>query len=66
MSKSKFKTGDRVKIISNDIQSNMVGKIGKIKKVYVIFNDHHQYVYRVEVGDVTLKGVALETDLELV
>ena len=66
MSKSKFKTGDRVKIIANDIQSNMVGKIGKIKKVYAIFNDHHQSVYRVEVGDVTLKGVALETDLELV
>ena len=55
-----------MKIIANDIQSNMVGKIGKIKKVYAIFNDHHQYVYRVEVGDVTLKGVALETDLELV
>jgi len=66
MSKSKFKTGDKVRIVSNEIQSNMVGKVGKIKKVYATFHDDHEFVYRVEVGDTTLKGVALESDLELV
>lgn len=65
MAKSKFKTGDNVRIISNEIQSNMVGKIGKVKKVYATFHDDHEFVYRVEVGDTTLKGVALEIDLEL-
>lgn len=64
MAQAKFKVGDKVKIVSNDIQSNMVGKIGQIKKVYAIFQDNDKFVYRVEVNGIVLKGVALESDIE--
>lgn len=66
MRKSKFKVGDKVKIIVNEIQSNMVGKIGQVKKVYPSFSEEPEYefLYRVEVAGVVLKGVATDKDLE--
>lgn len=66
MGKSKFKVGDKVKIIVNEIQSNMVGKIGQVKKVYPSFSEEpgYEFLYRVEVAGVVLKGVATDNDLE--
>lgn len=37
MENLKFNVGDNVKIVSNDLQPAMVGKIGRIKKVYPSF-----------------------------
>ena len=48
----------------------MVGKIGRIKKVYPSFSEDSDnnvqpsYFYRVEVGGAVLKGVATNNDLE--
>lgn len=66
MEKSKFKVGDKVRVVSNEIQSNMVGKIGQIKKVYPSFSEEpgYEFLYRIEVSGVTLKGVATDKDLE--
>lgn len=69
MKASKFKTNDRVKILSNDLQPQFKGKVGKIKKVYVSFSedgmDEHDSFYRVEVDGTVLKGIAKDSDLEL-
>ena len=68
----KFSVGDNVKIVSNDLQPEMVGKIGRIKKVYPSFSEdsdnniHPSYFYRVEVGGTVLKGIATNEDLKSV
>jgi len=67
--KSKFKTGERVKVIANDTEQQFKGKIGTVKKVYRTFCDPKEfpdglYVYRIEVDGVMLRGVALESYLE--
>jgi len=66
MAKPKFRTGDRVKILTNDLQPHMVGKIGKIRKVYESFSDDCEYrhFYRVVVDAEALRGIATEKDLE--
>ena len=66
MGKSRFKVGDKVRIVSNEIQSNMVGKVGQVKKVYPSFSEEpgYEFLYRVEVAGVVLKGVATDKDLE--
>ena len=63
MAKSKLKVGDRVKIVVNELQPQYVGKEGIIKKVYTSFNKESN-LYRVQVGSVTLRGVAQESDIE--
>lgn len=63
MAKSKFKVGDRVKIVVNELQPQYVGKEGIIKKVYTSFYKESN-LYRVQVGSVTLRGVAQESDIE--
>ena len=66
MGKSRFKVGDKVRVVSNEIQSNMVGKVGQVKKVYPSFSEEpgYEFLYRVEVAGVVLKGVATDKDLE--
>ena len=72
MENLKFSVGDNVKIVSNDLQPEMVGKIGRIKKVYPSFSEdsdnniHPSYFYRVEVGGIVLKGIATNEDLKSV
>ena len=50
----------------------MVGKIGRVKKVYPSFSEDSDnniqpsYFYRVEVGGAVLKGIAASSDLEKV
>lgn len=63
MAKTKFKTGDKVKIVTNDLQPQYAGKIGEVKKVYRGF-DEELVVYRISVGDEVLRGVATDKDLE--
>ena len=61
-----------MRIVSNDLQPAMVGKIGRVKKVYPSFSEYSDnnvqpsYFYRVEVGGAVLKGVATNNDLEKV
>lgn len=68
MATAKFKTNDRVTIVSNSLQPQYRGKAGKIKKVYVSFSendaDEHEFFYRVEVDDTVLKGIARDSDLQ--
>ena len=64
MSKSEFKVGDKVKIVRNDIQPGVTGKIGVIKKVYSSFCGDEHCLYRVTVGGSVLRGVATPEDLE--
>lgn len=69
MKTSKFKAGDNVRIVSNDLQSQYKGKVGKVKKAYLSFTetqDRYIAMYRVEVNGETLKGLAMDSDLELV
>lgn len=72
MENLKFSVGDNVKIVSNDLQPEMVGKIGRIKKVYPSFSEdsdnniHPSYFYRVGVGGTVLKGIATNEDLKSV
>ena len=72
MENLKFNVGDNVKIVSNDLQPAMVGKIGRVKKVYPSFSEDSDnniqpsYFYRVEVGGAVLKGIAASSDLEKV
>lgn len=44
MGKTKFKVGDEVKIVSNEIQPQFCGKIGKVKKVYMTFQKRRKGV----------------------
>ncbi len=57
--------GDQVRITSNDLQPNMVGKIAQIKKVYESFSleDGFGKVYRIMVDGKVLRGVATENDI---
>ncbi len=73
MAKSKFKVGDKVKIVSNEIEPQFVGQVGRVKKVYLSFSERQDEntgylqkiaLYRIEVGSKTLNGVALDSDLE--
>lgn len=70
MATSKYKTNDRVTIVSNSLQPQFQGKVGKIKKVYASFDDNdageREFFYRVEIDGVVLKGIAHESDLKLV
>ncbi len=68
MAKSQFKSGDRIQILRNDIQPQMVGKVGKVKKVYESFSDECdcRFLYRIEVDGVALRGVAAAQDLKAV
>lgn len=64
---TKFKVGDNVEILANEIQREFVGRIGRISKVYNSYSNKLGYctVYRVNVGGKLLKGVACEDDLKL-
>ena len=70
MENLKFNVGDNVKIVSNDLQPAMVGKIGRVKKVYPSFSEDSDnniqpsYFYRVEVGGAVLKGIAASSDMK--
>ena len=70
MENLKFNVGDNVKIVSNDLQPAMVGKIGRVKKVYPSFSEDSDnniqpsYFYRVEVGGAVLKGIAASSRWE--
>ena len=59
MENLKFNVGDNVKIVSNDLQPAMVGKIGRVKKVYPSFSEDSD-------GGAVLKGIAASSDLEKV
>lgn len=65
---AKFKVGDIVRIVSNDIQPEYVGRIGRISKVYPAYNEKagENFVFRVNVGGKLLKGVACDIDLSLI
>ncbi len=68
MAKAKFKTNDRVTIVSNTLQPQFRGKVGKIKKVYATFSENdveeREFFYRVEVDGTVLKGIAHDSDLQ--
>lgn len=68
MANSRFKTNDRVTIVSNSLQPQFMGKTGKVKKVYATFSendaDEREFFYRVEVDGVVLKGIAHDSDLK--
>lgn len=73
MAKFRFKVGDKVKIVSNEIEPQFVGQVGRVKKVYLSFSERQDEktgelnkiaLYRIEVGNKTLNGVALDSDLE--
>lgn len=68
MKTAKYKTNDRVTIVSNSLQPQYEGKVGKIKKVYASFSendtDEHEFFYRVEVDNTVLKGFARDSDLQ--
>ena len=70
MATAKFKTNNRVTIVSNNLQPQYNGKVGKIKKAYASFSendaDEREFFYRVEVGNTVLKGIARDSDLQLV
>ena len=66
MAQPKFKGGATVTVLRNDLQPQFVGKKVKIKKAFQITNDDAEYrfVYRLECGDETLKGITPESDLQ--
>ncbi len=68
MAKSKFKTNDRVTIVSNSLEPQFKGQAGRIKKVYASFSENdaeeRMFFYRVEVDGVVLKGIACDSDLK--
>lgn len=45
MENLKFNVGDNVKIVSNDLQPAMVGKIGRVKKVYPSFSEYSDNMF---------------------
>ena len=55
-------------IVSNSLQPQYLWRTGKVKKVYASFSDNdaeeREYLYRVEVDGVVLKGIAHESDLK--
>ena len=65
MEGAKFKKGNKVRIICNELEPKYVGREGSIHRVYQSFCDKgFQYCYRVNVGGRLLKGVANESDIE--
>ena len=64
---AKFNRGDIVRILSNDLHPQYVGRIGRISKVYPSYSEKlgNSFVYRVNVGGKLLQGVACEHDIEL-
>ena len=68
MKTAKYKTNDRVTIVSNSLQPQYEGKVGKIKKVYASFRendaDENEFSYSVEVDNTVLKGFARDSDLQ--
>ena len=64
---AKFKRGDIVRIVSNEVQPQCVDKIGRISKFYPSYSEKlgNSFVYRVNVGGKLLQGVACENDIEL-
>lgn len=68
MAKSKFKTNDQVMIVSNSLQPQFKGKVGRIKKAFPSFDDNdageREFFYRVEVDGEALKGIARDRDLK--
>lgn len=68
MAKAKYKTNDRVTIVSNSLEPQFQGKVGKIKKVYASFSENdaeeREFFYRVEVDGSVLKGIAHDSDLK--
>ena len=61
-----FKVGDIVRIVSNKVNPEMEGKIGKISKVYSSFHHDGPTLYRVNVRGKLVKGVAMDSDLSLI
>ena len=63
-----FNRGDIVRIVSNDVQPEYVGRTGRVSKVYPTYDekDGNCFVYRVNVGGKLLKGVACDADLTLI
>lgn len=61
-----FKVGDIVRIVSNTVNPEMEGKIGKISKVYPTFHHDGPTLYRVNVRGKLVKGVAMDSDLSLI
>lgn len=65
MAKSKFKAGDKVRILANELQPQFEGRAGVIKKVFQTFCEGN-FLYRIEVAGETLRGMATDSDLEAV
>jgi hypothetical protein len=63
MAKSKFKTGDRVRIVTNALQPQFNGKTAVVKKVYQSTENDEDFFYRLSVGEETLKGVATDNNI---
>lgn len=65
---AKFKRGDIVRIVSNEVQPQYVDKIGRISKVYPSYSEKlgNSFVYRVNVGGKLLQGVACDSDLTMI
>ena len=61
---TKFQIREKVLIINNQIEEKYVGRIGRISKVYDIYGDSEESLYRVNVGGRLLKGVARSCDLQ--
>lgn len=61
-----FKVGNIVRIVSNTVNPEMEGKIGKISKVYSTFHHGGPTLYRVNVRGKLVKGVAMDSDLSLI
>ena len=61
-----FKVGDIVRIVSNTVNPEMEGKIGKISKVYSTFHHDGPTLYRVNFRGKLVKGLAMECNLSLI
>lgn len=66
MATPKFKSGATVTVLRHDLNPEFVGKKVTVKKAFELTNDDLQdrFVYRLECGRITLKGVTPELDLE--
>lgn len=64
---SKFKVGDRVRVVFNKLQPGTVGRVGEVTKVYHDAEDNQAlYKVRLDGCKTPLKGVAEEDCIELV
>lgn len=68
MMEAKFNRGDIVRILSNEVQPQYVGRIGRISKVYPSYSEKlgNGFVYRVNVGGKLLQGVARDSDITMI